>query len=402
MKVLIIVDVQNCFIMKGSLGIEAADMSMMKEIESLVKEGKYDMIVFTRDSHPPNHTSFTIYPDHCRDVSKPRCPKDIAKKDPTIKDQLQTPKTVGQLINISDPNISNKPVIGTNLSYLYYLTDIHQLVFTPHYEIKKMDHDNSILDNSVAKRSINRTSVHNIHGQPTIVHLLKGEYCDADAYSAFNYHIKYDPITNAEIELPTCLTYSTGLAEIIFDNLNKSNDKSCINIDICGLAGNICVMHTFVHGLALFKQILTKKSCESPHVILNNKSFSFIGCDPANLSVKLNYLYLKGTRFLPIPGVLGNFKNMKLQPSEETSDFIIDYLNDEMNKNDELKGLTLTKEKNQGDGAISVNIDQTILDILPTIVIERSMYNPLVPVTEPINLYYPVYVDNKKRYNRLQ
>ena len=81
MRVLIVVDVQQCFI-EGTLGaLPGHDQSMQvfkKRISDYVKRVKdtkeYDIIVFTKDSHPPNHSSFQIghYPPHCSDRKKKR------------------------------------------------------------------------------------------------------------------------------------------------------------------------------------------------------------------------------------------------------------------------------------------------------------------------------------------
>lgn len=433
MKVLVVVDVQNCFIYKGSLGNPEANMTLIREIESMVQNGGYDMIVFSRDSHPPNHESFSIYPDHCRDMSKQKCPKSITKKVPTIGNTLLPSKTIGELApSVSDPTIASLPVIGTDLAYMYYLTDIHQLVFSPHYIIKKSDTEINILDNDKAKRSISRTYAGIKTDKPIIIHLSKGEYCDSDAYSAFNYHIKYSGNSaNPEIPLQTQIKYSTGLAEIIFERLPKSNDRSCIDIDICGLAGNICVINTFVHGSALFKQILSRNSCVSPNVLRDGKPYCFKNTCTNNLFVKLNYHYFQGTRFLPIPGILGNFTDLKLPQNDTTNQFVLNYVNGEIKKNDELKDLTLTKEKDQSNGVLTIHLDQTTIKLYPTVYVDPNYYNPmlddsyyyivpaisadlynpvitvepivpLVPVyTNTYQQYYPVYLNNKSNYYSL-
>jgi nicotinamidase-related amidase len=410
MKVLIIVDVQNCFIMKGSLGNNEADMTMMREIESMIKDGGYDMVVFTRDAHPPNHQSFATYPDHCRDMSKTKCPKTITKKVPTIKDTLEKSKTIGQLTNISDSTIASKPVIGTDLSYLYYQTSVHQIVFNPHYIIKKTDSSSDILDNNSAKRTIARTFTY-VMKKPTVVHILKGEYCDSDAYSAFNYHIKYSGDTSSpEIELQTSIKYSTGLIEMIFDELSRSDNKKLIEIDICGLAGNICVMHTFVHGSALFKQILTGKVCDSENVLYEGKPYHFNNIN--GLSVRLSYNYIRGTRFLAIPGILGNFSKNRLDLTNDTDKFILDYINTELKKNDEFKNLKLIDDKNQSDGKITIHLDQktctsfNYYDYYPVYLRNKQMYsvmgdlysfdNPFsIPVSVPITVKVPIKIPIK-------
>ena len=82
LKVLIVVDVQNCFITGGSMGGDLANLDMMQEIADLIKKNDYNVVVFTRDSHPINHKSFGIFPNHCRDTDKESCDElDSEKSD---------------------------------------------------------------------------------------------------------------------------------------------------------------------------------------------------------------------------------------------------------------------------------------------------------------------------------
>jgi len=62
-KALVIVDVQNDFANpKGSLYVKGGE-----KIASLVNSiaANYDMVVATRDWHPPGHISFGVWPQHC-------------------------------------------------------------------------------------------------------------------------------------------------------------------------------------------------------------------------------------------------------------------------------------------------------------------------------------------------
>ena len=82
-NVLIVVDLQNCFIHGGSLGEQ--DLKQLEKYYNLVKniekeitedEKKYDLVVFSKDKHPLNHSSLAenmdpehgVYPHHCRNV----------------------------------------------------------------------------------------------------------------------------------------------------------------------------------------------------------------------------------------------------------------------------------------------------------------------------------------------
>lgn len=82
-KALIIVDVQNDFIPGGALAVNEGD-KIVPLINELMKSGKYDVIVATKDWHPKKHKSFAsnnnaevgsmgvlggepqvMWPDHC-------------------------------------------------------------------------------------------------------------------------------------------------------------------------------------------------------------------------------------------------------------------------------------------------------------------------------------------------
>ena len=60
-NILIVVDVQNCFIAGGTLGIDKDKIkesyTQIKEIEELIDTTEH--IYFTRDFHPLNHSSLT-------------------------------------------------------------------------------------------------------------------------------------------------------------------------------------------------------------------------------------------------------------------------------------------------------------------------------------------------------
>ncbi len=66
MKALLIVDLQNDFLPGGALGIPNGDQ-IIPVINAL--QDKFDLIVATKDWHPPGHISFAsrdgIWPDHC-------------------------------------------------------------------------------------------------------------------------------------------------------------------------------------------------------------------------------------------------------------------------------------------------------------------------------------------------
>ena len=59
-KVLVVVDLQNCFIQGGSLGSpEIKDLKkyieLVEGIDKQITDNNYDLVVFSKDSHPLNH-----------------------------------------------------------------------------------------------------------------------------------------------------------------------------------------------------------------------------------------------------------------------------------------------------------------------------------------------------------
>lgn len=68
MNTLIVVDVQNDFLEGGAFGVNGADAEYVEKINRMVSlfngivQGQ---IIFTGDSHPADHSSFSIFPPHC-------------------------------------------------------------------------------------------------------------------------------------------------------------------------------------------------------------------------------------------------------------------------------------------------------------------------------------------------
>jgi nicotinamidase/pyrazinamidase len=68
MRALIVVDVQNDFTPGGALAVPDGD-EVLEHINALAASGEYDLVVATRDWHPPDHGSFSRHggpwPEHC-------------------------------------------------------------------------------------------------------------------------------------------------------------------------------------------------------------------------------------------------------------------------------------------------------------------------------------------------
>ena len=67
-RALIVVDFQNDFTPGGALGVDGGD-TIAGRINELAASGDFDLVVATRDWHPPEHGSFVRqggpWPDHC-------------------------------------------------------------------------------------------------------------------------------------------------------------------------------------------------------------------------------------------------------------------------------------------------------------------------------------------------
>jgi nicotinamidase/pyrazinamidase len=67
-EALVIVDFQNDFTPGGALGVEGGD-EIAGRLNELAADGRFELVVATRDWHPPDHGSFReqggIWPVHC-------------------------------------------------------------------------------------------------------------------------------------------------------------------------------------------------------------------------------------------------------------------------------------------------------------------------------------------------
>lgn len=323
MNVLVVIDVQNCFMFhndgmtegKGGTFLNAgeeASKEIVNELETLV-DGKTH-VVFSRDFHPVNHISLegyegrqidyeTIWPKHCRNKTlqcKSRVqPVPSPDIDQSIPNKI-VDTTTGEIVNAEKANDDKYlEVVGTELSYMFYRSEIFRepvkkLVLGNRKGENKIGLDDTMseliteniktIDKSDEERKINYGKPLTV-GDRQYISLTKGERCDKEAYSAFNYHIQYKPTdpykangTPKEDITPDDPANSTGLWEWILNN-RTSNE---ITITVCGLVGNVCVMHSLLQGIALWNNVYSKI--------------------PGNEGVKVKFVYsLQGTRFAPVP-----------------------------------------------------------------------------------------------------
>jgi hypothetical protein len=101
-KVLVVVDLQNCFIQGGSLGNQnIVDLKkfieLVQNIDEKIAKNSYDLVVFSKDSHPVNHSSLFdkvepengVYTYHCRN-SKYDCLSEQGKDNTSNATYMST------------------------------------------------------------------------------------------------------------------------------------------------------------------------------------------------------------------------------------------------------------------------------------------------------------------------
>ena len=99
-RALIIVDFQNDFTPGGALAVPDGD-TVAERLNALAASGDYDLVVATRDWHPPDHGSFAaqggIWPVHCvQDTDGAALHPDLdAAAVDVIVDKGQDPGTEG-------------------------------------------------------------------------------------------------------------------------------------------------------------------------------------------------------------------------------------------------------------------------------------------------------------------
>ena len=310
-RVLVVVDVQNCF-MANTLGIRAGMLNqphledcinMVKEIDELA--GDRELVVFSRDLHPIGHSSFgegfkkdginppITWPAHCRNI-KSNClnaPIESLKNIDRIDNRIGatipiSEKKISDLTDLTDPKLSELKddiIYGPNLSYLFYLTGlkdavkkINDRIIDEKTPLKEIGLTDSALPKPRMKpniENINFTDVDKIDDK--FVCVTKGQYCKYESYSAFNYHLPEVNLTQ---------DYSTGLWEYIL-TVAKLAKKKYIHITVCGLVGNVCVIHSFLQGYAMWNKVYSKSN--------------------PDITVTLEYSF-KGTLFAGVPITLAD------------------------------------------------------------------------------------------------
>lgn len=306
-KVVVVVDVQNCFMYTSdeqnahflNLGFKTntstVSKEVAKEISTLIAEKvEPNAVVFTRDFHPVNHISFDeegreekigngdIWPRHCRnrsvackprkgehipDTSKPKPPIELSTLTSRPYDLVMDTIVSNMTGTLHKTEVPSLKVYGTDISYYFYETTpfLAKAVYKLNYENKigrfKIGLESTKKENTELKITDGNDEdvvVHNVEPFMDIgdgikyISLTKGEKCNQESYSAFNYHLVYDPkdpSSPVKTTLPPAKEHSTGLWEWIL--ANKGSAKK-IEITVCGLVGNVCVIFSVVQGMAMW------------------------------------------------------------------------------------------------------------------------------------------------------
>jgi nicotinamidase-related amidase len=325
LNVLVVVDVQNCFMYNsddnatflnmGSLNLDGTntkDNTASKEIANEIAEltTKNDIVVFTRDYHPINHISFEgdegrdpnppqTWPRHCRN-------KNRVCSDRTKKGEVAQPMNVSipgaingetKLIDALKANFDsdtlnkmfsdendltwldkNMTITGTDLSYFFYNTSIRNIISRLTQSNKLGDFKiglASTLDETAQSQPVDSSKIVTLddiawenvlpmeYNNTKFVTLTKGEDCSRESYSAFNYHIEYDISTpNAPVRKENVVSIDTKNSTGLWEWILKENGgiQREIIVTVCGLVGNVCVMHTILEGKAMWDNLYQEKN----------------------------------------------------------------------------------------------------------------------------------------------
>lgn len=325
---------------------ETVAAEIVNELETLV-DGKTH-IVFSRDFHPVNHISLEgyegrsinalkgVWPKHCRNKSV-RCGSRFNDKDLSLPNNVVDTDT-GELKIVNQTGGGETiDVIGTELSYMFFKSEklkgpVKELIKNNREGKNKIGLNDTMVETNGASSEMKETPPDSErtlnYDQPPLdkkyITLTKGERCEKEAYSAFNYHIVYDssdpsnPVKS--IIIPNDAANSTGLWEWILKN---RDGKKEITITVCGLVGNVCVMHSLLQGIALWNNVYSKL--------------------PENEGVKVKFVYsLKGTRFAP-----GVPDGMPVKP-DSFNDKVVEWFNQPFNRPDGMGSISVTDDSNSG------------------------------------------------------
>lgn len=351
-NVLIVVDVQNCFIAGGSFGGPSKNEKLIEEITNLVDSHKFDYFVVTRDLHPSHHLSHMVtseekgkvrvakesgehvdspeldaflgsigvpsfekvtplggpWPPHCRTTKQETQNINNCSLRPEEADTWDLDESPESDQDRKLDTYGEK-IIGHNLSHFYNKShEILQYFINPDMKLGLLDVVGEQNKHPAEARYYLNVlrSFDSIVGRPPVLQLFKGQLCSWDAYSAFQYHADFSihPILN---DVAGDLNNTTCLAEVLFSNeygiLKFKPSARKINIVVCGLVGEVCVKYTVSYGLNIICQGQTHGLRGYSRLTTSDSSCPVL---TPNVIPLVNFIYSSyGTRFIPNPVVIG-------------------------------------------------------------------------------------------------
>jgi nicotinamidase-related amidase len=288
-----------------------------RQIDKLIDEN--NTIIFTRDFHPINHLSIgvknkvtinhaTTWPSHCLNTNSFCQRNHNESTNKKIKNTTnygvenpgnlknRTFITIGEyLTKYKNKNVVSslqfpeeylvQQIKGTYISFLMYMTK-----YAP--EILSLLLENSPIGLPIETSKNQNPNFALINQNPfivsnegkTFVQLVKGQLCRYESYSAFNYHLKLklartlaegQALANGTLTAKGILNnklaqYSSeyitkqfmtnanknpqDLSTGLFEYILKSPKKN-IEITVCGLVGDVCVINSVTEGLILWNNL---------------------------------------------------------------------------------------------------------------------------------------------------
>ena len=254
-KVLVVVDLQNCFIHGGSISsLDILDLkkyiALVKDVALKISNNNYDLVVFTKDSHPLNHSSLSdktnasdgVFIHHCRN-SKHNC----------IKDKTSTYISTDAKDKIRDFIFSMDKAENSNdekkeKEQFYVKKEIYQDDDYNFYNPKKKNNFHTLLLSQDAKYKtekdeiihlINNNNYNKNSTRTTLNDLIKKYNSDLildkeskEFLKSIDSNSKYKNIAVEGLDI-NYLFYGTNLNDIIFElNSNKKYEIGIVDGNI--------------------------------------------------------------------------------------------------------------------------------------------------------------------------
>ena len=413
-NVLIVVDVQNCLNDNSDL---SKTETLVSEIADLVQAISFDYYVVTRDCHPANHQGFMVENNHNQAIANRKNGTRIMMPEkaaflgsPAISDPDFEPVTplggpwphhciansdefkhINKCMarkNLGENDMPNMDKIVTEPSAFYKkyipVAPILQYFFNPDMKLHLLDQPEEQFKEPADTKF--QLTVTNIPGSKDargpVLQVVKGQLCNWDAYSAFQYHADFrrGQFVN---DVRGNLNNTTGLAEVLFSKELgithfKPNVKK-VNIVVCGMMGEMAVKYTVSYGL---NTLISAKNQEGLKGYDRIQGYLITPAEIPNV----HFIYSSyGTRFIPYPLIIAGVHGIR----EE-----IKYRIEEAGGN--------TNYKNNGNGishTILLPPDDELLDKIDTI--GTMISSTMVSVTDAIGLTKTGGTrKSKRKYNR--